>query len=166
MPKRVAKKSLRAKVPVRREVSAGGLVYRRSSDGELQFILIRPKGSETWALPKGHIEKDESVETAAVREVREETGLEVARVEPLGEVSYIFSWRDQPEASLVRIFKRVHFFTMEYAGGDLSAHDGEIDEVTWFPAEEAVRRATYKDERSLLEKAVAVLSGVREDPRN
>jgi 8-oxo-dGTP pyrophosphatase MutT (NUDIX family) len=158
MPNRVAKKSPRAKLPVRREVSAGGLVYRRSSDGELQFILIRPKGSETWALPKGHIEKGESIETAAIREVREETGLEVTHVEPLGEVSYIFSWRDQPEGSLVRIFKRVHFFTMECAGGDLSGHDGEIEEVVWVPAAEATGRASYKDERNLIEKATAVLS--------
>lgn len=157
------KKSLHAKLPVRREVSAGGLVYRRDSNGELQFVLIRPRDSTNWALPKGHIEKDESIEAAAVREVREETGLEVGSVEPLGEVSYIFSWRDRPEASLVRIFKRVHFFTMEFVGGDSSGHDSEIDEVTWFPAEEAARRATYKDERNLIEKAIAVLANSRSD---
>jgi len=158
MPRKGTAKPARTKLPVRREFSAGGLVYRKSSDGRLEFILIRPKGATSWALPKGHIEKGESVRDAAVREVREETGLEVGNVEPLGEVSYIFSWRDQPEAELVRIFKRVKFFTMEFAGGDSSRHDAEIEEVVWAPADNAVQRATYKDERKLIEKAIGALS--------
>jgi 8-oxo-dGTP pyrophosphatase MutT (NUDIX family) len=158
MAKDASNKSARPKLPVRREVSAGGLVYRRRHDGGLEFVLIRPKGADTWALPKGHIEKDESAEDAAVREVREETGLEVGRIEPLGDVSYVFSWRDQPGASLVRIFKRVRFFTMEFVGGDSAAHDGEIEEVAWYGAEEACKRATYKDERSLIGKAILLLS--------
>ncbi|SRR5579885_1711074 len=154
---RGTKAASRRKIPVRHEVSAGGIVYRRAPSG-LEFVLIRPKGAHTWALPKGHVEKNESSRDAAVREVREETGLEVGAVEPLGDVSYIFSWRDQPGAQLVRIFKRVHFFAMEFAGGDPSNHDAEIDEVGWFPAAEALSRATYKDERNLIEKAIAVLS--------
>ena len=159
MAKEPKSKSQRPKLPVRREVSAGGLVYRRRHVGGLEFVLIRPKGADTWALPKGHIEKGESAEDAAVREVREETGLEVGHIEPLGDVSYVFSWRDQPEASLVRIFKRVRFFTMEFVGGDSNAHDGEIEEVAWYSAEEACRRASYKDERSLIGKAILLLSG-------
>ena len=158
MAKQPNSKSPRPKLPVRREVSAGGLVYRRRHDGGLEFVLIRPKGADTWALPKGHIEKGESAEGAAVREVREETGLEVGHIEPLGEVSYVFSWRDQPEASLVRIFKRVRFFTMEFAGGDSNSHDGEIEEVAWYGAEEACQRASYKDERGLIGKAISLLS--------
>ena len=158
MAKQPNSKSPRPKLPVRREVSAGGLVYRRRHDGGLEFVLIRPKGADTWALPKGHIEKGESAEDAAVREVREETGLEVGHIEPLGDVSYVFSWRDQPQASLVRIFKRVRFFTMEVAVGDSNAHDGEIEEVAWYRAEEACQRASYKDERSLIGKAISLLS--------
>jgi 8-oxo-dGTP pyrophosphatase MutT (NUDIX family) len=158
MAKDANSKSPRPKLPVRREVSAGGLVYRRRRDDRLEFVLIRPKGADTWALPKGHIEKGESAEDAAVREVREETGLEVGHIEPLGDVSYVFSWRDQPQAPLVRIFKRVRFFTMEFAGGDSNAHDGEIEEVAWYEAEEASQRASYKDERSLIGKAISLLS--------
>ena len=156
-------KPSRPKLPVRREVSAGGLVYRRTRDG-LDFVLIKPRGADTWALPKGHLEKDESVQDAAVREVREETGLDVGRVEPLGDVSYVFSWRDKPAGKVTRVFKRVHFFTMEYAGGDFSKHDGEIDEARWFRAEEAARHATYKDERKLIEKASATLSRTPPQP--
>jgi len=160
MPHKAAAKSPRPKLPVRREFSAGGLVYRKLPGGELEFVLIRPKGAKSWALPKGHIEGNESAQQAAVREVREETGLEVGKVDPLGDVSYIFSWRDKPEGELVRIFKRVKFFTMEFAGGDPSEHDAEIDEVAWIPAGEAVQRATYKDERRLIENAITALSGV------
>jgi len=152
------KQSARPKLPVRREVSAGGLVYRRLKDGGLEFVLIRPKGADSWGLPKGHIEKDESVEDAAVREVREETGLQVGHVEPLGDVSYVFSWRDRPDASLVRIFKRVHFFRMEFIGGAPAPQDSEIAEVAWYGADEAFTRATYKDERNLIGKAIALLS--------
>ena len=159
MAKDATSKSQRPKLPVRREVSAGGLVYRRQHDGGLEFVLIRPKGADTWGLPKGHIEKGENAEDAAVREVREETGLEVGHIEPLGDVSYVFSWRDQPQGSLVRIFKRVRFFTMEFAGGDSNAHDGEIEEVGWYRAEDACQRATYKDERGLIAKAIPLLSG-------
>jgi len=148
----------RPKLPVRHELSAGGLVYRRVGQRDLEFAMIRPKGSDSWALPKGHLESDESVQSAAVREVREETGLEVGRVEPLGDIAYIFSWRDRPDAQLVRIYKRVRFFLMEFTGGDPSRHDSEIEEVVWMPAAEAARRATYKDERNLIEKAIRVLS--------
>jgi 8-oxo-dGTP diphosphatase len=158
MPRRRPNLSVKPKIPVRREVSAGGLVYRRNADGALEFVLIRPKGSESWALPKGHLEEGESSEAAAVREVREETALEVGRVEPLGEVSYIFSWRDVPEAPLVRIFKRVYFFMMELAGGKASPQDAEVAEIAWVPAEQAAQRATYKDERKLIEKALSLLS--------
>src|SRR5438046_2632948 len=145
MPRSAEKRPARPKLPVRREISAGGLVYRRRAETGLEFVLIRPKGSETWALPKGHLEDGETLRDAAVREVREETGLEVTQVEPLGEVSYVFSWRDKSSGIVTRIFKRVHFFTMEFAAGDPSPQDGEIEEVAWVPAEDAAARASYKD---------------------
>ncbi|MGO9603105.1 MAG: NUDIX hydrolase [Candidatus Binataceae bacterium] len=158
MVPREAKKQPRTKIPVRREISAGGLVWRRTPQEEFEFVLIRPRGSDTWAMPKGHLEKGESIEDAAVREVREETGLTVGRIEPLGDVSYIFSLRDSPGAPLTRISKRVHFFLMEFAGGDHVDHDHEIDEVAWLSASEALDRATYADERKLIEKAIDILS--------
>ncbi len=123
-------------------------------------MLIRPAGSDDrWTLPKGHLEKDEQAIDAAMREAREETGLEVGGVEPLGVVSYVFSWREPDGGPLVRIFKRVHYFLMAHTGGDASAHDAETAEVLWLPIDKAIRRASYKNERELLEKAHAKLAG-------
>lgn len=138
------------KVPLRREISAGGIVWRRGSRG-VEVAMIRPRGRASWALPKGHVEKGEDAQAAAIREVREETGLEVAGARPIGDIAYIFSWRRK--GSLVRISKRVHFFLMEFKGGSTERHDDEIDEARWLTLDEALRRASYADERALIERA-------------
>ncbi|MGC1343384.1 MAG: NUDIX hydrolase [Candidatus Binataceae bacterium] len=148
--------TVRRRIPLRREVSAGGIVWRPGEHG-IEIAMIRPHGSDAWALPKGHIEKDESTERAAIREVREETGLEVAGVRALGDVAYVFSWRDKHRGTITRVSKRVHFFLMEFAGGDTADHDGEIDEVAWVPIDAALARASYANERVLIEKARAQL---------
>lgn len=140
----------------RREVSAGGLIWRRRSDGSISVVLVRPAGRSTWVLPKGHLEAGETIEQAATREVREESGLTVGEIEPLGEISYVYSTRERGSA-LARIFKRVHFFLMEHAGGDPSEHDDEIDEVAWLTFDQALTRATHPSERELIAKARAML---------
>ena len=143
---------------VRREVSAGGLIWRRVSEGAIQVVLVRPAGKDTWVLPKGHVEPGESVLEAALREAREESGLEVRPGEALGNVSYVYSWRDRPDGRLVRIFKRVHFFLMECVGGDPAAHDAEISQVAWLDFDDALRRASHKSERDLVAKARELLN--------
>lgn len=151
----MASKPLKEKphIPVRHEVSAGGLIWRRRTDGKIEIVLVRPAGKGTWVLPKGHVEPGEKVIETAMREASEESGLTVASGEPLGDVSYVYSWRDRTDGSLVRIFKRVHFFLLESTGGDPSAHDGEIDEVAWLDFDEALKRASHKSERDLILKA-------------
>src|ERR1700720_2713265 len=89
------------------------------------------------------------------REAREETGLTVGEIEPLGEISYVYSSRERNGAALTRIFKRVHFFLMEHTGGDTSAHDSETDEVAWLSFGEALTRATHPSEQALIAKARA-----------
>ncbi|MGH7933285.1 MAG: NUDIX hydrolase [Candidatus Binataceae bacterium] len=138
----------------RREISAGGLIWRRRDhDRAIEVVLVRPAGRDTWVLPKGHVEPGEGVIEAALREASEESGLEVAAGEPLGEVSYVYSWRDHPDETPVKIYKRVHFFLMECRGGDPSAHDAEIDEVAWMGLDEALARASHRSERGLIQKA-------------
>ncbi len=148
------------KVPeVRREVSAGGLIWRRSESADcIEVVLVRPTGKSTWVLPKGHVEQGETLLDAAVREAMEESGLKVAPGEQLGQVSYLYSWRDSPADQPIRIFKRVHFYLMECVGGDPAHHDHEVDEVRWIPLEEAPSRASHKSERGLIVKARSILS--------
>ncbi len=110
-------------------------------------------------MPKGHLEKGETVVEAAIREASEETGLKIGAVDPLGEVSYVYSTREKAGGPPTRIFKRVHFFLMECTGGDPSAHDAEIDEVAWLNFDDALARATYPGEQALIVKARKILGG-------
>ena len=133
----------------RSEVSAGGVVYRRVGDATEVALAARRtrRGELAWGLPKGEIEPDETAEQAAVREVREETGLEAEIEASLGDIRYFYVWEG------VRIRKAVRFFLMRATGGDVSLHDHEMEDVRWFPLSGALRRAAYRGEREVLERA-------------
>ncbi|OFW79584.1 MAG: hypothetical protein A2Z48_12245 [Actinobacteria bacterium RBG_19FT_COMBO_70_19] len=138
----------------RREVSAGGVVYRRRR-GRVQVVLAARRtrrGDLVWGLPKGEIEPGESPESAAIREVREETGLRARIEDPLGQIKYLYVWEG------VRVRKAVHFFLMRATGGNVSEHDEEMEDVRWFPLGDAVGAAAYKGEREVLQRAVERLS--------
>jgi len=146
--------SARPAVRTRSEISAGGVVYRRSDEGVEVVLAARRtrRGDLAWGLPKGLVEPDETPEQAAVREVREETGLEADVEVSLGEIRYFYVWEG------IRVRKAVHFFLMRATGGDASQHDDEMEEVRWFPLSVALRRATYKGEREVLQRAAARLT--------
>lgn len=137
----------------RHEVSAGGVVYRTGDDGhEICLAARRTRRRElAWGLPKGAVEPDETPEQAALREVLEESGL-VAEIEhDLGTIRYFYVWDG------VRVRKQVRFFLMRATGGDVADHDEEMEDVRWFPARRAVKRAAYRGEREVLERAVELL---------
>ena len=118
-----------------------------------EVIVIVPKrrgaqNDEVLGLPKGHLDGDETELEAAVREVREETGVVAEPVEKLGEISYTYERRGQP------IDKRVAFYLLEYRSGEL-AHDHEIEQVHWMPLEEAARSLTYEGEREMVQRALS-----------
>lgn len=138
----------------RKEVSAGGVVYRRTEDGELEILLAARrtlKGNIAWGLAKGHIEEGESPEDAAVREVREETGWEAVIEESLGLTKYFYVWES------VRIRKTVHFFLMRATQGDPADRDDEMEEIRWFPLDRSLKRAAYRGERDVLLRAADIL---------
>jgi 8-oxo-dGTP pyrophosphatase MutT (NUDIX family) len=134
----------------RREISAGGVVYRKSGS-IAEVALIQPHDRQAWSLPKGLIERGETPEVAARREVREETGLLgdiVSRIDTI-KYSYNARWEEPP----VRIFKIVTFYLLRSTGGDPSKHDQEVDRVEWFSLDDAMQQATYAQEREILRKA-------------
>jgi 8-oxo-dGTP pyrophosphatase MutT (NUDIX family) len=139
-----------------REFSAGGVIWRRGSQGGIEVVLVSPAGKESLTLPKGQVERGESLDQTAIRECREETGLTVKPGPKLGEISYIYS-RRETEGSLLRIIKKVYFFLMEYESGHEAPQKGEIDEVIWMPIEQARERCSYENERALIEKSRQLL---------
>jgi len=138
---------------VQREVSAGGVVYRRDgTDIEVVLASRRTRrGDLAWGLAKGGIEPGESHEVAAIREVLEETGYTAEIEASLGDTRYFYVWED------ARIRKTVHFFLMRLTGGDPDDRDDEMEEIRWFPLERAVKRAAYRGERDVLERAAELL---------
>ena len=128
-----------------REVAAGGLVYRWEK-GELWLLMILDQYGH-WTWPKGLVEEGESLEEAAVREVGEETGLEVDSKEALTPVTYWYTRRGQ------RIHKEVHFFLMTKRGGRLRPQLEEIADVQWVTVDEVLRRLSYENSREMVEEA-------------
>ena len=136
---------------VRDEYSAGGVVLRPGQDGEPEVLLIATHEGERWGLPKGHIEPWETPEEAAVREVREETGVQARVIAPLETIDYWYRWKANEGDVLVH--KHVTFYLMAYEQGDVRDHGWEVDEARWVPLSQAMSMVMYKDERELLEKA-------------
>ncbi|HEX3318064.1 MAG TPA: NUDIX hydrolase [Solirubrobacteraceae bacterium] len=133
----------------KREISAGGVVVR----GDQTVVIVPrkpgPEGQRTLALPKGHPDDGESMEQAATREVREETGVDAELIEPLGDVDYWYRRKDgRPRP------KRVTFYLFEYRSGDVADHDHEVEEALWMPLEEARTALTFPREREIVERAL------------
>ena len=122
--------------------------------GEWVFAAIRPAGKPQglWALPKGRIDRGESAEATAVREVTEETGAEGRSAGKLGDIRYVFTWSGE------RVFKVVSFYLVRYSRGRLgdlppaTAH--EVDEVRWLRLDEGERLLAYKGEQEMAAKAL------------
>jgi len=142
--------------------SAGGIVVRYAT-GQPWLVVgsrRRERDGRTWTLPKGTPNPGESREETAIREVEEETGLEVRITGPLDSIEYWFV------QSGTRIHKTVHYFMMEPVGGDLARHDHEFDEVRWVTFEGAPTMLTFETERVLVARAAGLLAtpGASPDP--
>ncbi len=135
-----------------RATSAGGVVHR-TVDGETEILLVHRRAPVLWALPKGTPDSGETIEETALRETREETGIEVEIEAPLSAIRYFFV------RGTTRFHKTVHFFLMRPIGGALELHDGEFDEVRWARVGEALALMNHATERSVVERAVALLAG-------
>jgi 8-oxo-dGTP pyrophosphatase MutT (NUDIX family) len=133
--------------------AAGGVVFRRGPTGPIEIVIAEQRdwrtGERTVRLPKGHVDPGETPEQTALREVREEAGVEARIVTSLGEVSYVFFHPKRGQ----EVDKRVHFFLMEHRSGEPAAADGEMERVFWCEIAEAGARLRFETERDVVARA-------------
>lgn len=137
------------------QVSAGGVVYRRRGV-ETEVALISVGEQERWQLPKGLVGRGETPEEAALREVREETGLTCEVEAELERVEYWYF--SKGGARRMRFHKFVHFYLMRFVSGDVSGHDAEVNEARWVDLEEAEGLLAFKGEQTALAEAREMLA--------
>jgi 8-oxo-dGTP pyrophosphatase MutT (NUDIX family) len=140
--------------PTMNAVSSGGVAYRELA-GVIEVALISVGPDERWQLPKGTVDKDEPHESAALREVREEAGIEAEIIAPLDTVEYWFYANHHGRP--VRFHKFVHFFLMRFISGDVSNHDYEVNEARWVEIGEAIELLAFKNEQDIVRKAQDLL---------
>lgn len=140
----------RPPVETKDQVSAGGVAFRRVQD-QIQVAIVSVKPSLRWQLPKGIVDPGETMEVTAVREVREEAGVETELLDLIETVQY---WYQRVQyGKHIRYHKYVHFYLLEYRAGDVANHDHEVAEARWVNLDEAIEMLAFKSERGVVEKA-------------
>ena len=152
-----ARKTSPIKLPVREQVSAGGVVFRREKD-RIEIVLIAVGGLNRWQLPKGLVEGKETPEIAAVREAREEAGVDSEVVEHIETIEYWYAGLDGGQR--VRFHKRVHFYLLRYLSGNTSDHDWEVSDARWVSINEAAEQLTFENERRVAERAREIVAAM------
>src|SRR5438128_7937775 len=142
------------KVPTKLQISAGGVAFRKR-DERIEVALISVGDDNRWQLPKGLVEKGESTEAAAVREVREEAGIATEVVARIDKVEYWYFWKE--EGKRVRYHKFVYFYLLRYKSGDVADHDHEVREARWVEINEAIKTLAFDSEKKIVEKAKGLI---------
>tara|TARA_B100001123_G_C14573401_1_gene735174 strand:- start:64 stop:483 length:420 start_codon:yes stop_codon:yes gene_type:complete len=132
-------------------ISAGGLVYKKCNN-KIYFVLCYKTKTNRWHLPKGTKELNESICNTALREVNEETGLEVKIKIFLSDIYYKFT-----DNYNNKLNKKVTFYIMEAIGGDFEKHDKEFDKIIWADSNEAIKLLKYTNEKELVTKATLLV---------
>lgn len=129
---------------MRKEFSAGGIVF--NSEGKV--LVTQHSQNHHWSFPKGLIDPGQTTEEAAIREVREEGGVEAEILDKVGYNKYVYTFEDE------KIFKVVTYFLMKYVSGSPEDHDWEVSEAGWYTVEDALSQLTFSQDKALLKKAV------------
>ncbi|HEY9529699.1 MAG TPA: NUDIX domain-containing protein [Anaerolineales bacterium] len=138
------------KVTTMDQISSGGVAFRwRGPEPEIAIVSVKPK--LRWQLPKGIVDAGESPQMTAVREVREEAGVETELIRLVETIEYWY--RSVKYGKPVRYHKFVHFYLLAYKSGDVADHDHEVEESRWVSIDEALEMLEFKGERDVVEKA-------------
>ena len=131
------------------EYSAGGVVIKREK-GIVEVLLCQHSQHHGWVFPKGIIgdtKENEGKEDTAIREVKEECGVDGTIVTPLTPVTYWYQWEGEKRK------KTVYYFLMDYVGGDITKHDDEMEDVEWLHPDDVSKRLTYPSDKKVWEEA-------------
>ena len=121
------------------------------ADGS-EVLLIKPHNRDRWQLPKGTIDSGESSPVTAVREVREETGVDAEILSALAPIRFFYQMHGQ------KFVKIVDFYLMRYVAGSPDDHDDEVDKAKWFPAQKALKKLTFDSEREVVRQGLGLLA--------
>jgi 8-oxo-dGTP diphosphatase len=143
-----------SKITTKDQISAGGIAFRYVGS-DLQIAIVSVKPGLRWQLPKGIVDAGETPEFTAVREVREEAGIETELLRLIETIEY---WYQRVQyGKRIRYHKFVHFYLLRYQSGDVAEHDHEVEESRWVNFDEALEMLTFKSERGVVEKAFEIL---------
>jgi 8-oxo-dGTP pyrophosphatase MutT (NUDIX family) len=161
MPKKQDNPSSSAgKITTMDQVSAGGVAFRwKDSEPEIAVVCMKPK--LRWQLPKGIVDPGETPQVTAVREVREEAGVETDLIKLIETIEYWY--RSLKYGKPVRYHKFVHFYLLKYRSGEVSDHDHEVEEARWVSFDEALEMLDFKSERDVVEKARALIAEIGQE---
>jgi 8-oxo-dGTP diphosphatase len=137
-------------IQTKNQVSAGGVAFR-SLDSVIEVALISVGEENHWQLPKGQVGKDETLEQAALREVREEAGVSTELIRLIDKIDYWFYVG--PTGNRLRIHKFVYFYLMRYESGDPTLHDHEVNEARWVEINQAEGMLNFESEKAILIQA-------------
>jgi 8-oxo-dGTP pyrophosphatase MutT (NUDIX family) len=158
--KQESQSSPQGKITTMDQISAGGVAFRwKDSRPEVAIVCMKPK--LRWQLPKGIVDPGETPQVTAVREVREEAGVETDLIRLIETIEYWY--RSIKYGKPVRYHKFVHFYLLKYRSGEVSNHDHEVEEARWVSLDEAIEMLDFKSERDVAEKARAMIAEIKEE---
>lgn len=147
----------RPRPPIVEQISAGGVAFRHGPTG-IDVALVLVGKQRRWQLPKGLVDAGETPEVTALREVREEAGIQTTLLAPIETIEYWYVGK-QGEAP-VRFHKFVHCYLLAYQSGDVTNHDWEVHEARWVPLGDAPTMLAFASERRVVEKAAAMIEAL------